>query len=91
MSLFTTPDYDRGQPDPYAVAQRWLGLVAPVLELERASRRGSRYLVLKDINSRLLASPLSLDDVEREMTGLPIAAPLERRVSACILGVPDGL
>jgi hypothetical protein len=28
-------------------------------------------------------------DVEREFTGMPAAVPLDERVSACILGVPD--
>lgn len=89
LSRFTSDSDEGAQPDPYLVAQRWLGLVAPALEAERAARRRARYLVLRDINARLRSNPLDLQVVEREMSGLPIAAPLERRVSACILGVPE--
>ena len=70
-------------------SQRWLELVAPSLEAERAVKRPAPYLVLKDIDSRLIAAPLPVADVERSISDLPVAAPLERRVSACILGVPD--
>lgn len=45
--------------------------------------------MLRDINPQLTETPLQLDDVERHMSDLPIAAALEHRVSACILGVPD--
>jgi hypothetical protein len=89
LSRFASADEDRAGPDPYLVAQRWLELVAPALEAERAVKRRAPYLVLKDINTRLAATPLDVSDVEREMSDLPVAAPLERRVSACILGVPD--
>lgn len=75
-------------PDPYLVAQRWLGLITPALEAERSVRRKAPYLVLADIEPRLLASPLELTSVEHEISDLPFAAPLDRRVSACILGVP---
>jgi hypothetical protein len=89
LSRFASPADDHAAPDPYLVAQRWLELVAPLLEAERAVKRRAPYLVLKDIDARLIAAPLQVSDVERSMSDLPIAAPLERRVSACILGVPD--
>jgi hypothetical protein len=89
LSRFASTDDERAGPDPYLFAQRWLELVAPALEAERAVKRRAPYLVLKDINARLATTPLEVSDVEREMTDLPVAAPLERRVSACILGVPD--
>jgi hypothetical protein len=89
LARFATNDDDHAVPDPYLVAQRWLELVAPLLEAERAVRRRAPYLLLKDINTRLTAAPLPIADVERAMSDLPIAAPLERRVSACILGVPE--
>jgi hypothetical protein len=89
IARFATPDDVDAAPDPYLVAQRWLELVAPALERERAARRRSRYLVLSDIDKRLISEPLDVSEVEKAMSGLPVAAPLERRVSACILGVPD--
>ncbi len=90
LARFASPADDHAVPDPYLVAQRWLELVAPLLEAERVVRRRAPYVVLADIEQRLLATPLPLGDVERAMSDLPLAAPLERRVSACILGVPGG-
>ena len=58
LSRFTSTDDDHAVPDPYLVAQRWLELVAPLLEAERAVKRRAPYLVLKDINGRLVATPL---------------------------------
>jgi len=46
-------------------------------------------IVLGDIDARRIASPLAFADVERATSDLPIAAPLDRRVSACIVGAPD--
>ena len=89
LSRFASSNDDSAVPDPYLVAQRWLELVAPILEAERTIRRRAPYLVLKDINARLLSAPLHVGEVEGQMSDLPVAAPLERRVSACILGVPD--
>lgn len=79
----TTP-----RPDGYLVAQSWLDLVAPALEEERAARRRARYVLLRHADDRLRRSPLDLAAVEEAMSRLPIAAPLDQRISACILGVP---
>jgi len=76
------------RPDDYLVAQAWLDLVAPALEAERAARRLARYVLLRYADARLRATALALGDVEEAMSRLPIAAPLDQRISACILGVP---
>ena len=91
MARFAAPSDTEAAPDPYLVAQRWLKLVAPVLDAERSSHRRARYIVLHDIDQRLTSESFDIADVETAMSGLPIAAPLAKRVSACILGVPDPL
>lgn len=78
---------DRVQPDPYLVAERWLELVAPLLDAHRARRRHHRYVVLADIDAELRSAPLPLDVVERALSNLPALEPLAERVSACILGL----
>ena len=84
------PAGDAEHADPHAVAERWLELVVPRLEAHRVATRGRRYALLKDITKGLVAEPLELEDVEEAMTGVPLAQPFADRVSACILGVPDG-
>lgn len=82
------PTGDTQHADPFAVAERWLELVAPRLEVHRTATRGRRYALLRDITKGLEREPLALQEVEEAMSGLPQAAPLAERVSACILGVP---
>jgi hypothetical protein len=89
LARFVEPNAGDETADPYLIAQRWLDLVAPLLEAERAVRRRAPYLVLTDINASLARDPLDIDQVERQMSDLPIAPPIERRINACILGVPD--
>jgi hypothetical protein len=76
------------RPDGYLVAQAWLDLVAPALEEERAARRRARYVLLRHADDRLRNSPLDLGVVQEAMSRLPIASPLDQRISACILGIP---
>jgi superfamily II DNA or RNA helicase len=75
--------------DPYLVAECWLGLIAPVMAQHRLEAPRSRYILLRDITQRLAREPMNYDDVVKEFTGLPAAIPLDERVTACILGVPD--
>jgi hypothetical protein len=75
--------------DPYLVAERWLELIAPVFEAHRAETRKSRYILLRDIQPRLIANPIPYDVVVSAFLDLPVATPLDQRVSACIIGVPD--
>lgn len=82
------PGNDYGSPDPYLVAQRWLELVRPTAEQQRRGRRRRRYSVLGDITPTLEHTPLPLEQVRHAMSGLELAAPLDQRVTACILGIP---
>jgi len=69
--------------DPQLVAERWLLLVAPVLE----ERRHARYVLLKEITNRLSTNPLPIELVEEVFADIPVAAPVSERISAMILGV----
>ncbi|WP_136610073.1 SNF2-related protein [Sinomonas albida] len=82
---------DEAHPDPHLVAEQWLTLVQPLLDDARRVRRRSRYLRLKHITPRLRAEPFPIDHVEATFTGLPLGAPLTKRVTACILGVPEAV
>lgn len=75
-------------PDPYQVAERWLTLVQPLLVEAQEERRRSRYVRLKHVTPRLLAEAFDIDRTETTFNGLSFGAPLEKRVTACILGVP---
>ncbi|MEO6654191.1 MAG: hypothetical protein ABIP17_16215 [Ilumatobacteraceae bacterium] len=78
------------QPDQCIVAQRWYELVTPALEQARSDRRRrTGYVQLRDVTSQLGATPLELFEVEEAMSGLKRAAPFDRRITACILGVPN--
>jgi len=76
------------RPDAYALAEAWLSLVRPRLEAHRRQHRRARYVLLRDIDRDLFASPLDLDTVEHECSGLLEELPLGERVRACILGMP---
>jgi superfamily II DNA or RNA helicase len=80
---------DETHPDPYLVAERWFELVQPLLVEARSARRRSRYLRLKHITPKLHTEPFDIESVEKMFSGLPFGAPLAKRVTACILGVPD--
>lgn len=89
IAAVALPATGESEPDPYAVAERWLTLVVPMLEEHRQQQRRSKYTLLKDITGRLRANPLDIDEVEAHFSGVPVAAPLAERVSACIVGVPE--
>lgn len=80
---------DAPHPDPYLVAERWLTLVQPLLVEAQRVRRRSSYVRLKDITPILRSQPLSIESVEKLLSGIPLGAPFEKRVTACILGVAD--
>jgi hypothetical protein len=75
--------------DPYLVAERWLALIAPALEAQRKEMRRRRYILLRDVEPRLIREPLDYESVFRAFVDLPPATPLDERVSACVIGVPD--
>jgi hypothetical protein len=75
------------RPDPYSVAERWLEVVRPRLDAERARRRHQPFVLLRDVERDLEAAPLVLDEVEAGFGALVTMAPVDERVVACILGV----
>jgi hypothetical protein len=89
IASVATPTGDEFEPDLYAVAERWLTLVVPLLEEHREQHRRARYTLLKDITAGLRSKPFNIDEVEAHFSGVPVAAPLAERVSACIIGVPE--
>lgn len=89
LARIARPATAEAQADPFAVAERWLELISPVLELHRAEARRARYVLINDVTVRLKADPMGIGEVEAMFSGLETAAPLAERVSACILGVPD--
>ena len=75
--------------DPYLVAKCWLELISPVIAEHRAEVTRSRYILLSDVTPRLKRQPMEFDLVAEAFSGLPTAIPLDERVTACILGVPE--
>jgi hypothetical protein len=73
-------------PDPFAVAEAWLDLVAPVVEDHRANKRRRRYVLLDDVTPQLEQRPFQQGDVENAFAEIPVARPFSSRVSACIMG-----
>ncbi|KHL04651.1 hypothetical protein, partial [Sinomonas humi] len=88
VRALSTPS-DEPRPDPYLVAEQWLALVQPLLADARREQRRARYLRLNHITPTLRTEPFDIEDVEKAFTGLPLGAPLEKRITACILGVPE--
>ncbi|HET6582520.1 MAG TPA: SNF2-related protein, partial [Nannocystaceae bacterium] len=82
------PSRDGARPDPYTVAERWLTIVRPHLDAERARRRFQQFVLLREIDKRLETEPLALATVEAAFGKLTAMAPLDDRVVACVLGVP---
>ena len=75
--------------DPYLVAERWLEFVSPFLAQQREEARRRRYILLGDITAGLQRETPEYADLAARFTDLPAAAPLDERVTACILGVPE--
>ena len=76
--------------DLHQLAESWLTLVQPLrIEARATRRRSSRYALLKDIDPLLKARPLELSVVEKRLASLTVVEPIEERVTACILGVPE--
>ena len=71
-----------------SASARWRA--AAMTSRARATRRrSSRYALLKDIDPLLKARPLELSVVEKRLASLSVVEPIEERVTACILGVPE--
>ena len=75
--------------DPYLVAERWLEFVSPYLAQQREETRRRRYILLRDVTARLQRETPDFENFAERFTNLPASAPLDERVTACILGVPE--
>jgi hypothetical protein len=73
--------------DPYLVAERWLSLVAPALDLYRQQYRNRPYILISDVTPALIKQPASPSTVAAAFADLPHLIPLDQRVTACILGL----
>ena len=75
--------------DPYLVAERWLEFVSPYLAQQREETRRRRYILLRDVTAGLQHETPDFAAFSARFTDLPAAAPLDERVTACILRVPE--
>lgn len=89
VAALAAPRHGGPEVDCHLVAERWLELTAPVRERYRRRQRGRRFVLLSEVTGELARSPLPVTTVSGAFSDLPVAAPLEERVTACILGVPD--
>jgi len=74
--------------DLYQVADAWMHLVQPLRDEYRRTHRRRRYVTLSDLDGALRTTPFSITDVEGALSRLEFVEPIDRRISACILGVP---
>ena len=82
------PD-DEDQLDPYLVGEVWWDLVRPLFAEIRRTRRRRRYTRLRDLDALLRARPLDLAVVHDALRRVPVIEPVDKRVSAAIIGVPQ--
>ncbi len=75
--------------DLHQVAAIWWDLTRPHREAFRQRNRRRRYTTLSDIDGTLKNHSLPVDDVEHALRELILVEPFDRRVSACILGLPS--
>jgi len=73
------------------VAERWLDLIRPVwYESLTGRRKQTRPLLLRDVRAALKDTrPLKLTEVFAAFLPLPTLQPLDERLAACILGIPE--
>ena len=74
--------------DPYQVGEVWWDLVRPLFADIPRTRRRRRYTRLRDLDPLLRVRPLDLAAVQTAMRRVSIVEPVDKRVSAVILGVP---
>lgn len=73
-----------------AIAETWLDLIRPVWYERLTTRKRLRPLLLKDIRKDLLGKRrIPLDEILKHFERLPTLPPIDERVAACILGLPE--
>jgi hypothetical protein len=101
----TTPDLEPGLPhlikvldqdddrewfDWDAIAETWLDLIRPVWYERLTTRKRVRPLLLKDIRKDLVGSRrIPLGKILEHFSQLPTLPPIDERIAACILGLPE--
>ncbi len=83
------PEPDTESVDLYQVADAWYQLVQPLRDNYRQTHRRRRYITLSDLDQTLKATAIPIHAVEAALGRLEYVEPVDRRISACILGVPD--
>jgi hypothetical protein len=79
---------DEDRLDPYLVGEAWWDLVRPLFaDIRRLRRR--RYVRLRDLDNHLRAHALDLSAVRDALRRVPIIEPVDKRISAAIIGVPQ--
>lgn len=76
--------------DLYQVADAWMHLVQPLRDEYRRAHRRRRYVTLSDLDGALRTTSLPIELVEEGLSRVEYVEPIDRRISACILGVPGG-
>lgn len=80
---------DEARPDPYLVGEVWWDLVRPRFADINRVRRSRRYTRLRDLDMLLRAQPLDLPAVHQALRRVSVIEPVDKRVSAAIIGVPQ--
>jgi hypothetical protein len=80
---------DEEQLDPYLIGEVWWDLVRPLFAEIRRTRRRRRYTRLRDLDGLLQARPLDLAVVHDALRRVPVIEPVDKRISAAIIGVPQ--
>jgi hypothetical protein len=81
---------DEDRLDPYLVGEMWWDLVRPRFADLRSRRRRHRYTRLRDLQPLLTGNPLDLGTIRDRLRRIPVIEPVDKRVSAVIIGVPRG-
>jgi hypothetical protein len=79
---------DDDRLDPYLVGEMWWDLVRPRFADLRSRRRRRRYTRLRDLDFLLADNPVELATIRERLRRIPVIEPVDKRVSAVIIGVP---
>jgi hypothetical protein len=80
---------DEDRLDPYLVGEVWWDLVRPHFAHIRQTRRRRRYTRLRDLDPLLLQQPFDLSMLHDRLRRVSVIEPVDKRVNAAIIGVPE--
>lgn len=78
-----------GIADRAVLAGWWLRVIQPLRHRHLADRKRRRPLLLKDLRRELMAAPLATEQLRSVYDEHLAATPVERRIVAAIIGVPE--